>query len=233
MGSCWSMQKGASATKMGESGESSKELEDFLTPRESNIIHSSWIIIEQNRTKTGVYLFTRLFQLQASFKKMFKRLMTRSETGHFIIDWQMLESHADLVMGVLGKVVANLENSTQLSAELVQLGERHHGYHLHVDMVWLMWPALRDTLKHALVTDFTLETELAWKHLFEYVASKMELGIKRGMKHDSASSTQGVPPPFQNNTQGGGREEEKEEEEEEEGGGGGEEARQGGETLIT
>lgn len=59
----------------------------------------------------------------------------------------------------------------------------------------LMWPAVRDALKQALAEDFTVEAELAWKHVFDYIVFKMSQGMKRPDKAASAPSpsANGVP----------------------------------------
>ena len=59
----------------------------------------------------------------------------------------------------------------------------------------LMWPAVRDALKQALAEDFTVETELAWKHVFDYIVHKMSQGMRRSDKATSAPppSANGVP----------------------------------------
>ena len=42
-----------------------------------------------------------------------------------------------------------------------------------------LWPAIRDGLKMRLGDKFTVETELAWKHLFDYIACKMGEGMMK------------------------------------------------------
>lgn len=52
-----------------------------------------------------------------------------------------------------------------------------------------MWPAVRDALKKALAEDFTVEAELAWKHVFDYIVSKMAQGINSGSGSPTKTST--------------------------------------------
>lgn len=40
------------------------------------------------------------------------------------------------------------------------------------------WPAVRDGLKLRLGDKFTVKVELAWKHLYDYVTSKISEGIE-------------------------------------------------------
>lgn len=43
-----------------------------------------------------------------------------------------------------------------------------------------LWPAIRDAFKVKLGDQFTQETELAWRHVFEYIKSNLSEGIKQG-----------------------------------------------------
>ena len=51
-----------------------------------------------------------------------------------------------------------------------------------------MWPAVRDALKQALAEDFTVEAELAWKHVFDYIVCKMSQGMRRPDKKASSAA---------------------------------------------
>lgn len=194
MGNCL-----AAYTKKKEDGDRSKEIMDFVSPEEVEIIRHSWDIVKQDLPGTGIYMFTRLFELQSDFKKMFKRMMTQSETGEYDFDWNKLGSHANIVMSALDNAVNGMGDSSYLSKGLEELGERHNMYNVKPEMVPLMWPAVRDALKQALSEDFTVETELAWKHVFDYIVCKMSSGMRRGKADtsganaDQTTATNGVP----------------------------------------
>ncbi|KAL8614635.1 hypothetical protein ACOMHN_066895 [Nucella lapillus] len=134
-------------------------------------------------------LLWRLFELQSDFKKFFKRLMTQTETGEYDFDWNKLGNHANIVMNALDNAVDSIDDSSYLSKGLQELGERHKMYSIKAEMVPLMWPAIRDALRQALNEDFTVETELAWKHVFDYIVCKMGQGMKRPEKTSSAPDT--------------------------------------------
>ncbi|KAK7502773.1 hypothetical protein BaRGS_00006023 [Batillaria attramentaria] len=148
---------------------------------------------EASRVEMGIgfrYLAaSRLFELQSEFKKFFRRMMTQTETGEYDFDWNKLGSHANIVMTALDNAVECLGDSSYLSKGLVELGERHRFYNIKPEMVPYMWPAVRDALKQALGTDFTVETELAWKHVFDYIVSKMAVGMRKPV--DDASNNVG------------------------------------------
>ncbi|XP_076443042.1 neuroglobin-like [Babylonia areolata] len=172
-----------------EEVEKDKELGDFVSAEEIEVIRSSWETVKQDIPGTGIYMFTRLFELQSDFKKFFKRLMTQTETGEYDFDWNKLSNHANIVMNALDNAVDSIQDSSYLSKGLQELGERHKMYSIKPEMVPLMWPAIRDALRQALAEEFTVETELAWKHVFDYIVFKMSQGMKRPDKTASSSSS--------------------------------------------
>ncbi|XP_070180556.1 neuroglobin-like [Littorina saxatilis] len=180
---------GCQTSKSGQQDEldADKELGDFLTPEEVELVRNTWEIVKQDIPGTGIYMFTRLFELQSDFKKMFKRMMTQTETGEYDFDWNKLGNHANIVMNALDNAVDGMGDSSYLSKGLTELGERHKMYSVKPEMVPLMWPAVRDALKQALSEDFTVETELAWKHVFDYIVCKMTSGMRRADKPHSAN----------------------------------------------
>ncbi|XP_025104081.1 neuroglobin-like [Pomacea canaliculata] len=172
-----------------EDCEDEKELGDFLTVEEIEVIRHTWAIVKQDIPGTGMFMFTRLFELQSDFKKFFKRMMTQTETGEYDFDRNKLGNHANVVMTALDKAVDSLDDSSFLSKGLAELGERHKMYNVKSEMIPYMWPAVRDALKKALAEDFTVEAELAWKHVFDYIVSKMAQGINSGSGSPTKTST--------------------------------------------
>ena len=57
-----------------------------------------------------------------------------------------------------------------------------------LSMFQFLWPAVRDALKMRLGEKFTVETELAWKHLFDYIACRMGEGMTRAKSKDNKKS---------------------------------------------
>lgn len=184
---------GCQNSKSGDKGDldADREIVDFLTPEEMEIVRNSWDIVKQDLHGTGIFMFTRLFELQSDFKKFFKRMMTQTETGDYDFDWSKLGSHANIVMTALDNAVDSLGDSSYLSKGLLELGERHRHYNIKAEMVPYMWPAVRDALKQALAEEFTVETELAYKHVFDYIVCKMGQGMRKPMEQ-TANMTDGT-----------------------------------------
>ena len=82
-----------------------------------------------------VFSVLRLFELQSDFKKMFKRMMTQTETGEYDFDWNKLGNHANIVMNALDNAVDGMGDSSYLSKGLLELGERHKMYSVKPEMV--------------------------------------------------------------------------------------------------
>lgn len=45
-----------------------------------------------------------------------------------------------------------------------------------------LWPAIRDGVKMRMGDKFNMETELAWKHLYDYISCKLSEGMDIGRR---------------------------------------------------
>lgn len=73
--------------------------------------------------------------MEKDLKKLFRRLMSQTESGEFIFDSVRLERHATLVMKNLGQAVENLDDSSYFSEMLTSLGEKHATYNVKPEML--------------------------------------------------------------------------------------------------
>ncbi|XP_059154489.1 neuroglobin-like [Physella acuta] len=167
-----------SSTTKTVSRANEKEMSFYLTQEEMELARDSWAIVALDLPATGLHIFTRLFEMEKDFQKLFKRLMTQKESGEFVFDTARLERHASLVMKQLGQAAEHTDDSINFSASLRLLGEKHAGYNVKPEMFPFFWPAVRDGLKLRLGDKFTVKVELAWKHLYDYVTSKISEGIE-------------------------------------------------------
>ncbi|KAL5009298.1 hypothetical protein ScPMuIL_014879 [Solemya velum] len=108
--------------------------------------------------------------------------MVTTPTGDIIVDDNKLRNHGTAVMHGLGAAVESLEDSMFLTDILISIGEKHFEYQVKPEMMAYFWPAIRDTWREKLKYEFTEEAESAWKHVFEYMASKIVEGIIRAGK---------------------------------------------------
>ncbi|GFO04882.1 neuroglobin [Plakobranchus ocellatus] len=180
---------GCNSSSSSASGLPAKEVHDFITSEEVKIIKESWPVVAMDLPATGLHIFTRLFEMEKDFKKLFRRLMSVRESGDYVFDSVRLERHATMVMKHLGQAVENLDDSTYFSELLIALGEKHAAYDVKPEMLPFLWPAIRDGLKMRLGDKFTKEAELAWKHLYDYISHKLEEGM---IKATSQASRRGI-----------------------------------------
>ncbi|CAG5130371.1 unnamed protein product, partial [Candidula unifasciata] len=111
------------------------EVNDYMTSDEILIVRESWAIVALDLPATGLHIFTRLFEMEKDLKKLFRRLMSQTESGEFVFDSVRLERHATLVMKNLGQAVENLDDSTYFSEMLTTLGEKHSAYNVKPEML--------------------------------------------------------------------------------------------------
>ena len=72
---------------------------------------------------------------QRQLSALFTKLMTTGNTGEATFDESKLRSHGKLVMDSLGAAVECLDDSSQLTKLLVEIGERHAIYGVRPDMI--------------------------------------------------------------------------------------------------
>ena len=98
-------------------------------------LETSWGVVIQLPITVSIPLFSRLFLQQRHLKKLFAKLMTREFSGELVIDDEKLKAHGKIVMDALGAAVECLDDSTQLTALLIGVGERHALYGVQANMV--------------------------------------------------------------------------------------------------
>ncbi|GFR80850.1 cytoglobin-1 [Elysia marginata] len=183
---------GCNASSRSPPGAMEKQVQDFLTAEEVRIVKESWPVVSLDLPATGLHIFTRLFEMENDLKKLFRRLMSVRESGDYVFDSVRLERHATLVMKHFGQAVENLDDSTYFSELLIMLGEKHSAYDVKPEMLPFLWPAIRDGLKMRLGDKFTKETELAWKHLYDYISHKLADGMSNAASGSSRKAKNGM-----------------------------------------
>ncbi|KAK3093481.1 hypothetical protein FSP39_016261 [Pinctada imbricata] len=160
-----------------------KELDAYVTREDKRLVKQSWKFFGNDLDGVGLEVFQRLFEMQEHLKKLFASMSSQKNGHHMFIDDDKLRSHGKIVMEALGSAVESLDDSVFLTNLLIAMGTKHSVYDVKTDMVVYFWPAIRDTMKDKLGDDFTPEVERAWSHVFEYIASKFQEGIRKGKKN--------------------------------------------------
>lgn len=76
----------------------------------------------------------RFFNSHEDLKKLFYRLMVKTESGEEI-DPEKLRTHGTVVMQGLGAAVESLDDSVFLSNILIAVGDRHAKYNVNPEMI--------------------------------------------------------------------------------------------------
>ena len=84
--------------------------------------------------------FFRLFSQNHHLKKLFTKLITSEVSGEVFLNEELLQNHARIVMESLSAAVECLHDSKQLTALLIEIGERHamYGVKPHMIRVWYL-----------------------------------------------------------------------------------------------
>ena len=79
--------------------------------------------------------FFRLFSQNHHLKKLFTKLITSEVSGEVFLNEELLQNHARIVMESLSAAVECLHDSKQLTALLIEIGERHAMYGVKPHMI--------------------------------------------------------------------------------------------------
>jgi len=132
-----------------------------MTPRQIELVQSSWMHVVPIEDTAAVLFYDRLFHLDPSLRRLFRGNM--AEQGHRL-------------MKMIGYAVAGLSQVDVLVLALRDLGRRHQGYGVtaaHYDTVGaaFLW-----TLEKGLGAAFTPEVRDAWGAVYAVLAATMQEG---------------------------------------------------------
>jgi hemoglobin-like flavoprotein len=130
-----------------------------MTPRQIELVQTSYTAVEGLGDKAGQLFYARLFAIDPSLRTLFKGDM---------------DAQARKLMQMITVAVRGLKDVTKLQPALVALGARHGGYGVlpaHYDTVAA---ALLDTLATGLGDAFTPEVKQAWTDCYGLLATTMQ-----------------------------------------------------------
>lgn len=174
-------------------GEADAELSTALTPRQAQLVRSTWAVLSQDLAGTGVIVFKRLLTRYPELCRLFRKFMTLREDGSYEWDMEGLQRHALLVMQGLEAAVENLDDSRVLADILYELGRKHARFNVQEDMFDKLWQALKFGLESTLQERFNREVAQAWFLVFRFLSRR----IIEGMHKARAAA----PPPQQQQQQ--------------------------------
>ncbi|MGH6902967.1 MAG: globin family protein [Geminicoccaceae bacterium] len=143
-----------------------------MTPREVQLVRSSFARIEPIKARAAALFYRRLFELDPSLRSMFKRDMAAQRAN---------------LMAALGAVVGSLDRLENILPLMRGLGRRHAAYGVGPDHYATVGQALIWTLAQALGADFTSDTRRAWTDAYGHLAWTMIAAAEEEPTHAQAA----------------------------------------------
>ena len=138
-----------------------------MTPQQIELVKKTWVMVVPIADKAAELFYGRLFELEPSYRAMFKHDMT--EQGKKL-------------MKTINIAVEALDNVEPLVPTLKQMGADHAGYGV-VDRDYnVVGAALLWTLEQGLGEAFTDEVRNAWAAVYEVLADTMKAGAAEAEK---------------------------------------------------
>ena len=130
-----------------------------MTPRQIDLIRTSWAAVEPIADTAAAMFYQRLFELDPVLERLFARTdMARQRT---------------ILMGTLAVVVKGLDKLDTIMPAVQALGRRHAGYGVRARHYETVGTALLWTLERGLGEAFDAETGAAWAEAYTTLASVM------------------------------------------------------------
>lgn len=130
-----------------------------MTPRQVEIIRTSWTAVEPIGDVAATLFYERLFELDPTLRRLFART-------------DMAQQRKVLIQ-TLAVVVKSLDRLETLLPAIEALGRRHGGYGVRAEHYDTVGAALLWTLGQGLGDAFTPELEAAWTDAYTTLASVM------------------------------------------------------------
>ena len=132
-----------------------------MTPQQIELVKKTWVMVVPIADRAAELFYGRLFELEPSYRAMFKHDMT--EQGKKL-------------MKTINIAVEALDDVEPLVPTLKQMGADHAGYGV-VDRDYnVVGAALLWTLEQGLGEAFTDEVKNAWAAVYEVLADTMKAG---------------------------------------------------------
>ena len=139
----------------------------MMTPQQIELVKKTWVMVVPIADTAAELFYGRLFELEPSYRAMFKHDMT--EQGKKL-------------MKTINIAVEALDDVEPLVPTLKQMGADHAGYGV-VDRDYnVVGAALLWTLEKGLGEAFTDEVKNAWAAVYEVLADTMKAGAAEAEK---------------------------------------------------
>lgn len=130
-----------------------------MTEDQVRLVRESWAKVRPIAPTAAAMFYARLFEIAPAVRPLFKR--DTSEQGR-------------MLMGMIGTVVARLDDLGALVPAVRALGARHVAYGVRDEHYALVGEALLWTLDQGLGADFTDDVRDAWATAYGLLAETMQ-----------------------------------------------------------
>jgi hemoglobin-like flavoprotein len=130
-----------------------------MTPRQIELIRSSWSAVEPMAIQAATLFYHQLFELDPTIKRLFRSAD--------------MEKQRKVLMQTLTVVVKSLDKLDTILPAVQALGRRHAGYGVRAEHYETVGVALLWTLEQGLGEAFDEETRDAWAAAYGTLASVM------------------------------------------------------------
>ena len=130
-----------------------------MTPRQKDLIQSSFAMVAPIADTAADLFYDRLFVLDPTLRPLFKEDLTAQKRA---------------LMGMLRVAVAGLDRLDELVPAVQRLGRRHADYGVRDEHYATVGAALLWTLEQGLGTAFTPEVEESWATVYGLLAETMK-----------------------------------------------------------
>lgn len=134
-----------------------------MTPRQVEVIQSTWRQIAQAPDMAADLFYERLFQMDPGLRPLFENVDLGAQKT------RLLQALSDTVSG--------LDDPDALIGPLAELGRRHAVYGVRESHYETVGAALLWTLEQGLGADWADETRDAWTSAYQLVAQEMMKGV--------------------------------------------------------
>lgn len=139
----------------------------MITPQQKELVKKTWVMVVPIADTAAELFYGRLFELEPSYKAMFKNDMT--EQGKKL-------------MKTINIAVEALDELEPLVPTLKQMGADHAGYGVKDRDYNVVGASLLWTLEKGLGEVFTDEVKNAWGAVYEVLATVMKEGAAEARK---------------------------------------------------
>ena len=132
-----------------------------MSPQHKHLVRKSFLLLESLGSVPALIFYRRLFEIDPALRPLFKN---------------DIEAQSAKLLDMLASLIAHLERTELLLAELQLMGQRHAEYGVRPEHYATVGRALLDMLSETLRAEFTPETREAWTVLYGAVAENMLAG---------------------------------------------------------